>query len=658
MSLARLYYIHSFMSADERKELNLEVNNIYLELVNNNNFIVRVQQALLNLATKEAADVANLLALIASGNTDTLNTVKKLISDFLAAKPSNFDEVVAARLGEKTLYDLNQKIKTKLDNTDSFQRIKLTDDNGHVINLEDASDINDIVKTGFYKGNVKNAPKQGYWWIQVYSQPNSDFGCMQVAYSLNNTVENSLYVRKKTNKIWTEWEQLGLAGAYDDIKNEVNKVKGAHASLDTAIRSMIPYNSVNYYGSDNAAFQKALNESAGKTLDIPAGAYTIGDLEIPSNINIRADPNAFFILKAGSTTFFTNKDTVNIGGYDKTRGIIFKGGVFDLKKTKDAKAFVLSHCQDITIDTKVINGGESQAYVSLNAIKDAEIDIEAVDCTATTSAGAIVGIYVVIDTNTLTNQNTKPYDKTPCDNVKVILKLKNTKKGLAEIAPVDKIVHKNVTYNVQAENVLEELGLFNNMSYFRTEKVIGNDIGHGLVFQILNDTCEDFTLEGVNIRNGKSKETSRGVWFKSKEGDNAPQYKNVRILNPVVRAFNKGIVTEYGFSAKITNPDVQECWEDGIWNYFTLDWGLNGGTVKYNNKLGWDSRSDVHIGELAISNGNKKVFRSILSNVQVRTLRVENLQDSVIANVIIKGGGFSQVGSNHNNKIDYLEVGW
>ncbi|HDX9589262.1 TPA: hypothetical protein ROX98_002245 [Bacillus pseudomycoides] len=121
---------------------------------------------------------------------------------------------------------------------------------------------------------------------------------------------------------------------------------------------------------------------------------------------------------------------------------------------------------------------------------------------------------------------------------------------------MDKVVHKNITYNVQGENVLEELGLFNNMSYFKTEKVIGNDVGHGLVFQILNDTCEDFTIEGVNLRNGKSKETSCGVWFKSKEGDTAPQYKNVRILNPVVRAFNKGIVTEYGFSAKITNPDV------------------------------------------------------------------------------------------------------
>ncbi|PEA54511.1 hypothetical protein CON64_12455 [Bacillus pseudomycoides] len=657
MSLARQYYVNSAVSADERKELNLEVENIYLELVNNNNFIVRVQQALLSLATKEAADVANLLALIASGNTDTLNTVKKLISDFLAAKPSNFDEVVAARLGEKTLYDLNQKIKTKLDNTDSFQRVKLTDDDGYSFKLTDASDLNLITKAGFYRGfELKNSPKENNygWYIQVYSHNVGDFACMQIAYCLHNADDNSPYVRKKVKGTWTEWKQLGLAGAYDDIKNEVNKVKGIHPSLDVAIRSMIPYNSVNYY----ADFQKALNESAGKTLDIPAGTYTIGDLELPSNINIRADPNAFFILKAGSTTFFTNKDTVNIGGYDKTRNIVFKGGLFDLKKLKDAKAFVLSHCQDVVIDTKVINGGESQSYVALNAVKDSKIDIEAVDCTATTAVGATVGIYVFNDKNALTNQNAKPYDLTPCDNVLINLKLKNVKKGLAEIAPVDKVIHKNITYNVQGENVLEELGLFNNMSYFRTEKVIGNDVGHGLVFQILNDTCEDFTIEGVNLRNGKSKETSRGVWFKSKEGDNAPQYKNVRISNPVVRTFNKGIVTEYGFSAKITNPDVQECWEDGIWNYFTLDWGLNGGTVKYNNKFGWDSRADVHIGELAISNGNKKVFRSILSNVQVRTLRVENLQDSIIANVIIKGGGFSQVGSNHNNKIDYLEVGW
>ncbi|MEM5644735.1 hypothetical protein AAHH72_05570 [Bacillus cereus] len=66
---------------------------------------------------------------------------------------------------------------------------------------------------------------------------------------------------------------------------------------------MIPYNSVNYFTD----FQKALDESEGKTLDIPAGKYTIGDLNIPSNISIRADPNAIFILKAGSTTFLTIK---------------------------------------------------------------------------------------------------------------------------------------------------------------------------------------------------------------------------------------------------------------------------------------------------------------------------------------------------------------
>lgn len=649
MSLSRKYYINTLISADERKELNLEIDNVYLELVNNNKFITVVQQALLNLTEKEATDVTNLQSLIANGDTNTLNVVKKLISDFLVANPSNFDEVVAARLGEKTLYDFNQKIKTKLDNTDIFQQVKVTDNTGLALSVTDTNEL--IGKSGFfrYAAGAKGMP------------PGSTDG-VGFFVSNNKTDVSALAVDKTTKRLFlrlgTEWKSLAFEGAYDDIKQEVLNVKSTHSSLDAAIRAMIPYNSVNYYGTDNAAFQKALNESAGKTLDVPAGTYTIGDLEIPSNINIRADPNAVFVLKTGSTIFFTNKDTVNIGGYDKTRSIIFKGGLFDLKKQKDARAFVLSHCQDVTIDTKIINGGESHSYVSLNAVKDSEIDIEAVDCTATTSTGATVGIYVFNDKTTLATQNVKPYDLTPCDNVKVILKLKNGKKGLAEIAPVDKVIHKNIIYNVQAENVLEELGLFNNMSYFRTEKVIGNDIGHGLVFQILNDTCEDFTLEGVNIRNGKSKETSRGIWFKSKEGDNAPQYQNVRISNPVIRSFSKGITTDYGFGVKINNPDIQQCWEDGVWNYFTLDWALIGGMVKYNNKNVWDSRADVHIGELAIANGNKKVFRSILANVQARTVRVENLQDSIINNVIIKGGAFSQVGSNHNNQINVLEVGW
>ncbi|PHA00946.1 hypothetical protein COE51_06445 [Bacillus pseudomycoides] len=672
MSLSRKYYINSLMSADERKELNLEVDNIYLELVNNNNFILIVQQALLNLTEKEALDVTQLQSLITNGDTNTLNVVKKMISDFLAAKPSNFDEVVAARLGEKTLYDFNQKIKTKLDNTDGFQKVKLTADNGYLNRInsgatqEKPCNIQDFFtgpfKMYYFTGGQTSEPvinqppnvSNAIFMVFPFSSGNSS--CFVVFYDWDN---RKVWITTKNSTGYVgSWRELAFAGAYDDIKNEVNNVKGAHASLDAAIRAMIPYNSVQYYGSDNAAFQKALNESAGKTLDIPAGTYTIGDLEIPSNISIRADPNAIFVLKAGSTTFFTNKDTVNIGGYDKTRSITFKGGLFDLKKLKDAKVFVLSHCQDIKVNTKVINGGESQSYVALNAVKDSEIEIEAVDCTATTSTGATVGIYVFTGTNTLTNPNAKPYDLTPCDNVKVNLKLKNTKKGLVEIAPVDKVVHKNITYNVQGENVLEELGLFNNVSYFKTEKVIGNDIGHGLVFQIMNDTCGDFTIEGVNIRNGKSKETSRGIWFKSKDGDTAPKYENVRIINPVVKAFNKGITTDYGRAARIINPDVSDCWEDGIWNYFTLDWSCIGGMVQYNNKNGWGSRADIHIGELAVENGNKKVFRSILANVQARTVRVENLQDSIINGVIVKGGGFTKVGSDFNNKIDYLEVGW
>ncbi|SFI36289.1 MULTISPECIES: pyocin knob domain-containing protein [unclassified Bacillus (in: firmicutes)] len=654
--MQRKHYINSPINADERMLLNEEVDLIYGGITQNEINHSKLVDDFNSFLNKYGIDKSTLEKAIQNGDANVLTVVKNMISDFLIANPSNFDEVVAARLGENTLYDFNQKTKVKLDNTDKFQQVKLTADTGNNIALPDASDLNTITKGGFYKGsNLKNAPKeQGWWYIQVYSHDDSNYACMQIAYSLNSTSENSLYIRKKAVGVWADWKQLALFGAYDDIKQEVLNVKAAHPSLNAAIRAMIPYNSVNYYSD----FQKALSESAGKTLDIPAGTYTIGDIEIPSNINIRADPNAVFVLKTGSTTFFTNKDVVNIGGYDKTSGIVFRGGVFDIKNLKDAKAFVLSHCQNVVIDTKIINGGESQTYVALNAVKDSEIDIEALDCTATTSTGAMVGIYVFNDKNTLTNQNTKPYDLTPCDNVSITLKLKNVKKGLVEIAPVDKVIHKNITYNVQAENVLEELGLFNNMSYFRTEKVVGNDIGHGLVFQIMNDTCGDFTIEGVNIRNGKSKETSRGVWFKSKEGDNAPQYQNVRISNPVIRAFSKGITTDYGFGAKINNPDIQECWEDGVWNYFTLDWALIGGMVKYNNKNGWGSRADIHIGELAIENGNKKVFRSILANVQARTVRVENLQDSIINNVIIKGGGFSKVGSDFNNKIDYLEVGW
>ncbi|PEI66784.1 hypothetical protein CN646_20285 [Bacillus wiedmannii] len=646
--MERKHHINNSINADERMQLNEEIDLIYSGITKNAINHINLEDTFNNFLERYGTDKTTLEKMILDGDTNVLHIVEKLISDFLVANPSSFDEVISARLGEKTLREFNQKIKTKLDTTDVFQKVKLTDDVGLALSVTDVTELTG--KSGFFRyiAGAKGMP------------PSSTEG-VGFFVSNNKTGVSVLAMDKTTKRLFlrldTEWRALAFEGAYDDIKQEVNNVKGAHTSLEVAIRSMIPYNSVKYYGNDNAAFQKALDESEGKTLDIPAGKYTIGDLNIPSNLSIRADPNAIFILKAGSTTFFNNKDTVNIGGYDKTRGITFKGGKFDIQKMKDAKIFVLSHCQDVKIDTKVINGGESQSYVVLNAVKDAEINIEAADCSATTSIGATVGLYVFNDKNTLTNQNTKPYDLTPCDNITVNLKLKNVKKGFVEITPIDKIIHKNINYNVQAENVSEELGLFNNVSYFKTEKIIGNDIGNGLIFQILNDVCEDFTIEGVNVRNGKNKETSRGIWFKSKDGATAPRYENVRIINPVIRACNKGITTDYGRGVRIVNPDVQGCWEDGVWNYFTLDWALHSGMLQSNNKVGWASRADLHIGEIAIGGGNKKTFRSIVSEVQARTIRVENLQDGRIS-AICKGGSFVKDGSDFNNRFDVLEVGW
>ncbi|MDM5189351.1 hypothetical protein QUF99_19185 [Bacillus sp. DX4.1] len=660
--MQRKHYINSPISADERMQLNEEVDLIYggitKNAINHSNLVNDFNSFL----GRYGIDKTNLEKMIRDGDTNVLNIVERMILDFLTANPSDFDEVVAARLGKTTLRDLTLEFKNRLDGTEVFQKSKITDDTGRGFDIANATNPFDLYKLfdepfairRFYKGVINAPTSTNTGFVMNFSLYNASGTSTLVCFDWTN---RKVWLNHKNDSVIDGWKALAWEGAYDDIKQEVLNIKGDHPSLDVAIRAMIPYNSVKYYGNDNAAFQKALNESAGKTLDIPAGTYTIGDLEIPSNINVRSDPNAVFTLKAGSTTFFTNKDTVNIGGYDKTRDIIFKGGVFDLKKLKDAKVFVLSHCQDVKVDTKVCNGGESQAYVALNAVKDSEIDIEAIDCNATTAVGAVVGIYVFNDKNTLTSQNAKPYDLTACDNVTVNLKLKNVKKGLTEITPIDKVIHKSINYNVQAENVLEELGLFNNVSYFKTEKCIGNDIGHGLVFQIQNDSCEDFTIEGVNIRNGKNKETSRGVWFKSKEGDTAPQYKNIRVINPVVKGFNKGITTDYGVGAKIINPDVQECWEDGIWNYFTLDWAIHGGMLKYNNKVGWPSRADLHIGEISIAGGNKKTFRSIVSDVQARTIRAENLQDSRIS-AICKGGSFVKDGSDYNNKFDVLEVGW
>ncbi|PHB37521.1 hypothetical protein COE82_23045 [Bacillus wiedmannii] len=374
----RKHHINSSINADERMQLNEEIDLIYggitKNAINHRDLVDDFNEFL----ERYGMDKVALEKMILDGDTNSLHVVEKMISDFLVANPSSFDEVIAARLGENTLREFNQKIKTKLDATDTFQKVKLTDDVGLALSVADIIELTG--KSGFfrYTTGAKGMP------------PGSTDG-VGFFVANNKTGVSALAMDKTTKRLFlrldTEWRVLAFEGAYDDIKKEVNNVKGTHASLEVAIRSMIPYNSVNYFTD----FQKALDESEGKTLDVPAGKYTIGDLNIPSNISIRADPNAIFILKAGSTTFFNNKDTVNIGGYDKTRSITFKGGLFDLKKVKDAKAFVLSHCQDVKVDTKVINGGESQSYVVLNAVKDAEINIEAADCSATTSIGATVG---------------------------------------------------------------------------------------------------------------------------------------------------------------------------------------------------------------------------------------------------------------------------
>ncbi|MFI8707619.1 BppU family phage baseplate upper protein [Bacillus sp. NPDC077411] len=94
--------------------------------------------------------------------------------------------------------------------TDSWkQKYQVTTDDGYSINLASGTDLNDIIKNGFYRGTglINTPTNDAYWYIQVFAHADNNYACMQVAYSLNNSNNKSLYVRKKAGGVWTSWER-------------------------------------------------------------------------------------------------------------------------------------------------------------------------------------------------------------------------------------------------------------------------------------------------------------------------------------------------------------------------------------------------------------------------------------------------------------------
>lgn len=204
------------MNADERMQLNEEVDLIYKGITKNAINHMNLEDTFNSFLERYGTDKTTLEKMIQDGDTNVLNVVEKMITDFLASKPSNFDEVTAARLGEKTLRDFNQKMKTKLDNTDAFQKVKLTDDVGLALSVTDVTELTG--KSGFFRyiAGAKGMP------------PSSTEG-VGFFVANNKTGVSVLAMDKTTKRLFlrldTEWRALAFEGAYDDIKQEVNNVK-------------------------------------------------------------------------------------------------------------------------------------------------------------------------------------------------------------------------------------------------------------------------------------------------------------------------------------------------------------------------------------------------------------------------------------------------
>ncbi|PFI78317.1 BppU family phage baseplate upper protein [Bacillus cereus] len=129
---------------------------------------------------------------------------------------SEFDKALEQVAGyRKEIDEANKRIQelTAAVTGQKYQLWKVTGDDGHSIPLDAKTDINNVIKTGGYRGNdLVNAPTGANWWyIQVYSHSDGAYSCMQVGYSLDNANQKSLYIRKKAGNIWTNWERQALS---------------------------------------------------------------------------------------------------------------------------------------------------------------------------------------------------------------------------------------------------------------------------------------------------------------------------------------------------------------------------------------------------------------------------------------------------------------
>lgn len=148
---------------------------------------------------------------------------------------SEFDKALEMVKGyQKQIDEANKRINelTAAVTGQKYQLWKVTDDDGTSIDLAANTDLNTIVKSGFYVGSqLKNTPNNSVytWFISVETATSLAF--VQRATLLGNL--NETYIRLNNSGKWSEWSRLVLE------KEIVPKTGGS-------------YTGTTYFNTDNA----------------------------------------------------------------------------------------------------------------------------------------------------------------------------------------------------------------------------------------------------------------------------------------------------------------------------------------------------------------------------------------------------------------------
>ncbi|MEB8811800.1 pyocin knob domain-containing protein, partial [Bacillus cereus] len=148
---------------------------------------------------------------------------------------SEFDKALEMVKGyQKQIDEANKRINelTAAVTGQKYQLWKVTDDDGTSIDLAANTDLNTIVKSGFYVGSqLKNTPNNSVytWFVSVETATSLAF--VQRATLLGNL--NETYIRLNNSGKWSEWSRFVLE------KEIVPKTGGS-------------YTGTTYFNTDNA----------------------------------------------------------------------------------------------------------------------------------------------------------------------------------------------------------------------------------------------------------------------------------------------------------------------------------------------------------------------------------------------------------------------